>query len=86
MIKTSKNPYLSVLLLKKVNGKVFFDNIRENPLEMPLNCLFAPLLRIPSEAFKQQVGKHLEHVWAYPIETFSNLEGWQTLNTNDRDL
>lgn len=68
------------------NGKTFFDNIRQNPVEMPLNYLFAPLLRVPSEAFKQQVGKHLEHVWAYPIETFSNPEGWQTLDTNEKNL
>lgn len=68
------------------NGKAFYDNIRQNPLEMPLNYLFAPLLRIPSEAFKQQVGKQLEHVWAYPVESFTNPDGWQTLNTNDRDL
>ena len=68
------------------NGKAFFDNIRQHPNEMPLNYIFAPLLRIPSEAFKKQVGKHVEHVWAYPIETFSNSEGWQTPNTTESDL
>ena len=61
------------------NGQAFFDHVRQNPKEMPLDALFPALLRVPNEAFQRHVGKPLEHVWAYPIETFSNQPGWQTL-------
>jgi Protein of unknown function (DUF4240) len=68
------------------NGKSFFEHVRLHPTDMPNNLLFAALLRIPNQAYQKLVGKHLEHVWAYPIETFSNPMGWQSLNINDRDL
>jgi hypothetical protein len=53
------------------NGLTFFNHIRRHPMEMPHELLFSALLRIPNEAFKKQTGKPLDHVWAYPIETFS---------------
>jgi Protein of unknown function (DUF4240) len=58
------------------NGLTFFNHIRRHPTEMPHELLFSALLRIPNEAFKKQTGKPLDHVWAYPIETFSNALGW----------
>ncbi len=58
------------------NGLIFFNHVRRHPTEMPHQLAFAALLRIPNEAFKQQTGKPLDHVWAYPIETFSNTLGW----------
>ena len=67
------------------NGHDFFQHILQSPEEMPHNLLFAPLLRIPNEAHHLQVGKPLTHVWAYPIETFSNPEGWPNFLITDRD-
>jgi hypothetical protein len=58
------------------NGLTFFNHIRRHPTEMPHDLVFAALLTIPNEAFKLQTGKPLDHVWAYPIETFSNNLGW----------
>ena len=58
------------------NGLTFFNHIRRHPTEMPHSLIFAPLLSIPNEAFKKQTGKTLDHVWAYPIETFSNTLAW----------
>lgn len=58
------------------NGLTFFNHIRRHPTEMPHDLVFAALLRIPNEAFKLQTGKPLDHVWAYPIETFSNTSAW----------
>ena len=49
---------------------------------MPIDTLFAPLLRIPNEAYRRKIGKPLEHIWAYPIETFSNTSGWASFDTN----
>lgn len=68
------------------NGQSFFDHIRQHPTEMPLELLFAALLRIPNEAYYRKIGKPLEHVWAYPIETFSNTLGWSSFNIIERDL
>lgn len=58
------------------NGREFFNHIRKEPAEMSVELLFAPLLRIPGEAFFRQTGKKMNHVWAWPIETFSNPAGW----------
>ncbi|MBL7814640.1 MAG: DUF4240 domain-containing protein [Saprospiraceae bacterium] len=60
------------------NGKETFNFIRKNPKEMPNQVTFAPLLRIPSEAYKKQTMKPFDHVWAYPIETFSNKVAWSS--------
>jgi len=61
------------------NGYHFFNHVRENSQETPQDRIFAPLLRIPNEAYRKQMAKPIEHVWAYPIETFSNLEAWPNL-------
>ncbi len=66
------------------NGLTFFNHIRRHPTEMPHTLNFAALLRIPNEAFIKQTGKPLDHVWAYPIETFSNTLGWSELNLTDK--
>jgi hypothetical protein len=58
------------------NGLTFFNHIRRHPTEMPHDLVFAALLTIPNEAFKLQTGRPLDHVWAYPIETFSNNLAW----------
>ena len=64
------------------NGFSFFKHIQQNPTEMSIDTLFAPLLRIPNDAYRRKVGKPLAHIWAYPIETFSNTSGWASFDTN----
>jgi hypothetical protein len=66
------------------NGLTFFNHIRRHPTEMPHQLSFAALLRIPNEAFKQQTSKPLDHVWAYPIETFSNTLGWTEFKLTEK--
>lgn len=68
------------------NGLSFFKHIQEHPEEMPHHLLFAPLLRIPNEAYRLKIGKPLEHVCAYPIETYSNPIGWSSLHTQTEYL
>jgi hypothetical protein len=63
------------------NGRDYFNYIRLHPTEMPFHLAFAPLLRIPNEAYKKRTGKPIDHVWAYPIETFSNALAWTSFNT-----
>jgi hypothetical protein len=72
--------FLYVRCCVVANGIDFFNHIRRHPTEMPHELVFAPLLRIPNEAYKKHKGKPLEHVWAYHIETFSNSLGWSSLN------
>ncbi len=67
------------------NGRAFFEHIRKNPDKMPHHLLFAPLLRIPNAAHQLKLGKPLEHVWAYPVETFSNTSGWASFNIQNKD-
>jgi hypothetical protein len=68
------------------NGLAFFNHIQQYPKEMPHNLLFAALLRIPSEAYRQKTGKSMEHISAYPIETYSNPNGWHNLEIRNQDL
>ncbi len=72
--------FLYVRCCVVANGLAFFNHIRRHPTETPHQLTFAPLLRIPNEAYKQQTGKFLDHVWAYPIETFSNSLNWSSHN------
>ena len=65
------------------NGLTFFSHIRKHPTEMPHDRVFAALLTIPNEAFKQLTGRTLDHVWAYPIETFSNSSAWPYLKLTE---
>ena len=58
------------------NGYRAYEAIRQNPSLMPKNLEFAPLLRIANEAHFHMKGSFLQYVPAYPIETFSNKEGW----------
>ena len=74
--------FLYVRCCVVANGFSFFKHIQQNPTEMPIDTLFAPLLRIPNEAYRRKVGKPLAHIWAYPIETFSNTSGWASFDTN----
>jgi hypothetical protein len=77
--------FLYVRCCVVANGLTFFNHIRQHPTEMPHQLLFAALLRIPNTAYQKQMGKPLEHIWAYPIETFSNPLGWSSLNLTDKE-
>ncbi len=68
------------------NGLSFFKYIRQHPTEMPHELVFSALLRIPNEAYKKQMGKPLDHVWAYPIETFSNALGWSEFRLTHKNV
>lgn len=64
------------------NGHQFFDDIRRHPEKTPHDRVFAPLLRVPNEAYSKQTKQSIKHIWAYPIETFSNLDGWPNFGVN----
>ena len=57
-------------------GKVFFEQVLNNPEEMPQDQSFEALLRIASQAYRVRAGAPLDYQPAYIIETFANPEGW----------
>jgi hypothetical protein len=58
------------------NGKDYFDKVSAHPEAMPKDMTFESLLYIPAEAFELQHGKPFDYIPAYPMETYSNKEGW----------
>lgn len=59
------------------NGRILYENTLNNPLEMPKNLTFEALLYLPSEAYKRKTGKEFQYTPSFPIETYSNKEGWK---------
>ena len=60
-----------------VNGKDFYQNVLNNPLEMPKDLTFEPLLYMTLHAYKRKTGKEFMFVPAHNYETYSNKEGWK---------
>lgn len=58
------------------NGKEFYGQILANPLAMPADITFSPLLRIAKKAYEQKTGKKMTIVPAFNYETGSNTQGW----------
>ena len=59
------------------NGKDFYQNVLNNPLEMPKDLTFEPLLYMTLHAYKRKTGKEFMFVPAHNYETYSNKEGWK---------
>lgn len=57
-------------------GKDFYYRVLENPEKMPEDQTFESLLSLAPVAYRRKTGKKPDWVPAYPIETFSNAEGW----------
>lgn len=58
------------------NGQKIYEAICQDPTLMPKDLEFAPLLRVAQEAHRRAQGTALQYMPAYPIETFSNKQGW----------
>ena len=59
------------------NGKDFYQNVLNNPLEMPKDLTFEPLLYMTLHAYKRKTGKEFMFIPAHSYETYSNKEGWK---------
>jgi hypothetical protein len=57
-------------------GEDFYHQVLENPEQMPEDKTFESLLDLAPKAYRRKTGQSMDHVPAYPIETFSNAEGW----------
>jgi hypothetical protein len=59
------------------NGKNYYEKVLAKPEAMPKDLTFESLLYVPSEAFELKTGKPYDYIPAYPIETYSNKQGWR---------
>lgn len=58
------------------NGKEVYNTILENPLEMPKEVVFEPLLSLAAAAYQLKTGKVFNYSGAFNVETYSNNSGW----------
>ncbi|MBL7795852.1 MAG: DUF4240 domain-containing protein [Saprospiraceae bacterium] len=58
------------------NGQEIYEKVLHDPMQMPKDTTFEELLYVPSEAYERKTGKPLDYTPAYPIETYSNQQGW----------
>jgi len=61
------------------NGKGYYKEVLAKPEAMHKDLTFESLLYIPSEAFELKTGKPYDYIPAYPIETYSNRQGWREI-------
>ncbi len=54
------------------NGKDFYQNVLNNPSEMPTDLTFEPLLYVALHAYKRKTGKEFMFIPALNYETYSN--------------
>ena len=60
-----------------VNGKDFYQNVLNNPSEMPKDLTFEPLLYVALNAYKRKTGNEFMFIPVHNYETYSNKEGWK---------
>lgn len=59
------------------NGREVYEKVLENPTLMPKDITFEALLYLASDAYEHKTGKKWDYTPTYPIETYSNQEGWK---------
>lgn len=59
------------------NGKEAYGKIINAPSLMPKDFTFEALLYLANEAYKCKTGEEMKYIPSYPIETYSNKEGWK---------
>jgi hypothetical protein len=62
------------------NGRAYYENVLNNPVQMPADLTFEPLLYVALKAYKRKTGKDFTPVCAFNYETYSNKEGWKNQN------
>lgn len=58
-------------------GRVYYENVLNDPSQMPDDIVFEPLLFLAEEAFQIKMGIPFNYIPTYNIETQSNKSGWQ---------
>lgn len=58
------------------NGLQTYENVLQNPSQMPTDITFEPLLGLAAAAHRRKTGRDTLIVSAYNYETYSNRKGW----------
>lgn len=58
------------------HGKAIFEEVLENPHEMPKDLTFEPLLRLASDAYERKTKLKFLYLPSVSIETYSNQAAW----------
>lgn len=58
------------------NGRAAYEQVLQNPVEMPKDLTFETLLYVASEAYERKTGKSFSYVPTFSIETYSNHQDW----------
>jgi hypothetical protein len=61
------------------NGKAIFEEVLQNPSEMPKDLTFEPLLHIAAEAYKRKTKRNFTFLPSVSYETYSNQIAWSTI-------
>ncbi|MBJ2175732.1 DUF4240 domain-containing protein [Aureibaculum sp. A20] len=69
--------FLYVRCCVVANGKTYYEDALNNPVEMPKNLDFEALLYLAQEAYEQKMNKELNYETGCDYETFSNIKGWE---------
>lgn len=59
------------------NGEEFYNQVLENPSEMPVVVTFEPLLYLPQVAFFKKMGEKMVYIPLFNYETYVNRQGWE---------
>lgn len=58
------------------NGKDFYEKVKADPRQMPVDADFEPLLYVAGEAYAAKTGEEFDFSAAIDYETGSNAAGW----------
>lgn len=72
----SPDIFLYVRCCAVANGQDYYQKLLADPASIPKDMDFGALLRVTEEAYTRKSGSAYTYVPAYPIETYSNKEGW----------
>lgn len=73
----SVDNFLYVRACVVANGEQVFNQVLNNPSEMPKDITFEALIYLPSDAYELKMGKPYHYSPAFPIETYSNKDHWE---------
>ncbi|MBK9015723.1 MAG: DUF4240 domain-containing protein [Saprospiraceae bacterium] len=73
----SVDDFLYVRCAVVAEGKAYYEQILNNPSEIPVDIDFEHLLSLADEAYKLKTGKEFNYFPIFNYETHSNAEGWK---------
>ena len=73
----SVDDFLYVRCAVVAEGKQYYEEILNNPSEMPIDIDFEHLLSLADDAYQLKTGKEFNYFPIFNYETHSNAEGWK---------